>query len=34
MHNYETNRLAERKRHLTTNFADVNEAVYKWYCLA
>ena len=24
----------DRKRHHTTDFVEVNDAVYKWYCLA
>lgn len=31
---YESNCPTDRKRHHTTDFMDVNDAVYKWYCLA
>ena len=34
MRDYETNGPGDRKRHRTTDFTDVNKAVYKWYCLA
>ena len=35
---YESNgpsdRKSDRKRHRTTDYAEVNDAAYKWYCLA
>ena len=31
---YEANGPEDRRRHCTTNFVEVNDAVYKWYCLA
>ena len=31
---YEANAPASRKRHRRTEFSDINEAMYKWYCLA
>jgi hypothetical protein len=34
MRDYETNGPGDRNRHRTIDFTDVNEAVYKRYCLA
>lgn len=31
---YESNGSSGRKRHRTTEYIDVNDAVYKWYCIA
>ena len=31
---YESNAPEDRKRRRCTDFTDVNEALYKWYCLA
>ena len=31
---YKSNGPSGRKRHRTTDYAEVNDAVYKWYCLA
>ena len=31
---YESNGPSDRKRLRTTGYAEVNDAVYKWYCLA
>ena len=31
---YEANAPASWKRHRRTEFSDINEAMYKWYCLA
>ena len=31
---YEANGPQDRKRPRTTDFVEVNDAVYKWYCLA
>ena len=31
---YESNGSSDRKRHRTTDYAEVNDAMYKWYCLA
>ena len=30
----ENNGPSDRKRHRTTDYAEVNDAVYKWYFLA
>ena len=34
MTEYEANGPEDRKRHHTTNFVEVNDSVYQWYCLA
>lgn len=34
MNDYETNGQESRKRHRLEDFSNVNDAVYKWYCLA
>ena len=31
---YESNGSIDRKRHRTTDYTEVNDAMYKWYCLA
>ena len=31
---YESNGSIDRKRHCTTDYTEVNDTMYKWYCLA